>query len=198
MQWSDSFIFNLGDGADRPWSPPSPTVPGWHKDGDFFRHFLDSPEQGLLPIVLWSDVIHQAGGTFAACDSVPLVARYLRDHPEGVEPNGFPIRSMIEQCRDFIEVTGAAGDVFILHPYLLHASSQNVLKLTRVITNPPVALREPMNFNRTNPAAFSPVEKAILNGLGVERYDYQPTHQRERVIPERVLRQQREAQMAAQ
>ncbi len=41
-QWGDGFIANLGVGNDRPWQPPSPAVGGWHKDGDFFRHFLDS------------------------------------------------------------------------------------------------------------------------------------------------------------
>ena len=54
--WSDGFIINFGLGADQPWQPPSPEVSGWHKDGDFFRHFLDSPEQGLLTIVVWSDI----------------------------------------------------------------------------------------------------------------------------------------------
>jgi hypothetical protein len=47
-----------------------PSSPDWHKDGDFFRHFLDSPEQGLLTIVLWSDIEERGGGTFIAPDSV--------------------------------------------------------------------------------------------------------------------------------
>ena len=68
--WSDGFIINFGLGADQPWQPPSPEVSGWHKDGDFFRHFLDSPEQGLLTIVVWSDIYPKSGGTFVACDSV--------------------------------------------------------------------------------------------------------------------------------
>ena len=41
--WGDSMIVNFKKGADQPWQPPSPTSGGWHKDGDFFRHFLDSP-----------------------------------------------------------------------------------------------------------------------------------------------------------
>ena len=68
-QWGNSFIANLGIGADQPWNPPSAQVPGWHKDGDFFRHFLDSPEQGLLTFVIWSDIEPRGGGTFVACDS---------------------------------------------------------------------------------------------------------------------------------
>ncbi|MDQ3812580.1 MAG: hypothetical protein M3347_01360, partial [Armatimonadota bacterium] len=76
-KWGNGFILNLGIGADRPWEPPSPNVKGWHKDGDFFRHFLDSPEQGLLTLVIWSDIAPHGGGTFVACDSVPVVARFL-------------------------------------------------------------------------------------------------------------------------
>ncbi len=189
--WGDGLIVNLREGADRPWDPPSPQVKGWHKDGDFFRHFLDSPEQGLLTLVLWTDVLPQGGATFVAADSVPVVARFLAAHPEGVLPKDFPRQELIEQCHDFVEATGKAGDVYLLHPYVLHAKSQNLLGLPRMITNPPVHLLEPMDFNRPDPADFSPVERAVLRGLGVERLDFRPTGERERVVPERVARQQR-------
>lgn len=188
--WGDGLIVNLREGADRPWDPPSPRVKGWHKDGDFFRHFLDSPEQGLLTLVLWTDVLPRGGATLVAADSVPVVARFLAERPEGVLPTAFPTRDLIGQCRDFVEATGAAGDVYLLHPYVLHAKSQNLLGRPRMITNPPVHLLEPLDFNRPDPADFSPVERAVLRGLGVERLAFRPTAPRERVVPERVTRQQ--------
>jgi hypothetical protein len=52
--WTDGFIVNLTRGADQPWAPPSGDSPGWHVDGSWFRHYLDSPEQGPLTIVLWT------------------------------------------------------------------------------------------------------------------------------------------------
>ncbi|MDE2729247.1 MAG: hypothetical protein OXI19_14585, partial [Gemmatimonadota bacterium] len=55
--WGDGFIINFSFGADEVWEPPETQREGWHKDGDFFRHFLDSPEQGLLTIVVWSDIL---------------------------------------------------------------------------------------------------------------------------------------------
>jgi hypothetical protein len=189
-QWGDGFIANLGVGDDRPWQPPSPAVGGWHKDGDFFRHFLDSPEQALLSLVLWTDMLPKGGGTFVATDSVPVVARFLAEHPEGVLPRDFGYAGLIGQCRDFVEMTGEAGDVVLLHPYTLHATSQNVLGVSRIITNPSLALREPMNFNRPNPDDFSLVEQAVLRGLGVDRLDFVPSSPRESVVPERVRRQQ--------
>ena len=182
--WSDAFIMNLGVGADQPWAPPSAASKGWHKDGDFFRHFLDSPEQALLTIVCWTDMVHTGGGTFIAPDSVAHVAKFLAARPEGVTPNAFS--GLINECRDFIELTGNAGDVVLHHPFMLHATSQNVLRVERAITNPPVMLKEPMNFNRANPAEFSAVERGVLRGLGVERLDFKPTAPRERIVPDRV------------
>ncbi|MDF2441171.1 MAG: hypothetical protein JWN98_2155 [Abditibacteriota bacterium] len=190
FSFSDAFIVNLRDGDDRPWQEPSRQTPGWHKDGDFFRHFLDSPEQGLLTLVIWSDIEPRGGGTFVARDSVPAVSRFLAQHPAGVLPNQFPTQELIDQCHDFIEVTGRTGDVVLLHPFMLHASSQNHLKVPRFLTNPPVHLKEPMQFNRTD-AAYSPVEQAVLNALGVEHFDFQATGSREKVVPERVLRQRK-------
>jgi Phytanoyl-CoA dioxygenase (PhyH) len=192
-RWNDSFIANLGVGDDRPWEPPSPSVGGWHKDGDFFRHFLDSPEQGLLAFVLWTDMRHRGGGTFVAADSVGVVARFLADHPEGVLPDEFDFPALVRECSDFVEMTGHAGDVVLLHPYTLHATSQNVLGVSRIITNPPLALAEPMQFNRADADDFSLVERAVLRGLGVERLDFAPTSPRERVVPQRVRDQEARA-----
>jgi hypothetical protein len=196
-RWSDGLIANLGVGADQPWQPPSAAVGGWHKDGDFFRHFLDSPEQGLLSFVLWTDMLSTGGGTFVAADSVPVVARFLRDHPEGVLLDDFPFPELISQCSDFVEMTGKPGDVVLLHPFVLHATSQNVLQVARFISNPPLALREPLNFDRPDPSDYSLVELAVLRGLGVERLDYRPGAPREFVVPQRVLAHQAAAQQAA-
>lgn len=171
-----------------------PRAPVGHKDGDFFRHFLDSPEQGLLTLVLWSDIKPRGGGTFVAADSVGPVARMLAEHTEGIGPKSFDYPQLLAQCHNYVETTGTLGDVVLLHPYILHAVSQNHAGNARVITNPPIALSEPMDFNRADPADFSPVEQAVLRGLGVDRLDYRPTAEREQVVPERVLRQQRMAE----
>jgi len=188
--WGDSYILNLRRGADRPWQPPSPETPGWHKDGDWFVHFLDSPEQGLLVVVIWSDIKPKSGGTFIIGDSVPVVARFLKEHPEGVMPGGFPFRQFAAECNDFIELTGNAGDIVLLHPYMLHASSQNPSGVPRFMTNPAISFKEPMQFNRENPDDFSIVERTILRSLGVDCLDFQITGKRERVVPERVRKQQ--------
>ena len=196
--WGDSLIVNLWENADQPWAPPAPNAPGWHKDCDFFRHFLDSPEQGLLTLVLWTDVLPQGGATWVAADSLAPVARYLADHPEGVHPlrdSDDPVRfdyaDLLQNCTRYVEGTGSAGDVYLIHPYLLHAKGQNNLRRPRAITNPPIGLTEPMRFDRADPADHSPVERAVLRALGVQSYPFTPTAPRADVVPPRVAEQER-------
>ena len=79
--WDDGFIVNVG--KDQPEEAGDENIlqdrhaDGWHVDGDFFVHFLDSREQGLLVVPLWSDVIENGGGTLIAADSVGKVAQWL-------------------------------------------------------------------------------------------------------------------------
>lgn len=190
--WGDGYIINFGKEAS-PWQPPSPVIHReewllWHKDGDFFRHFLDSPEQGLLVIAVFSDIADQGGGTYLACDSVGHVARFLAEHPEGVLPRGTPCEEIIGECEDFIEATGSIGDVYLMHPFMLHTRSINPSGRARFIINPPVKLKEPMCFARRDPKEHSPVERAVLRALGKDSYDFVPSHPRQAIIPERLQR----------
>jgi hypothetical protein len=189
--WGNFFIANYGFGRNKEWVAPSPKAEGWHVDGDMFLHFLDSADQGLLVVVLFSDIHPQGGGTFIACDSVEKIARYLAAHPEGVEPNGFSAKTLIQQCKDCRETTGKAGDVFLLHPFTLHTSSYNHRPEARFMINPVVELREPMRLDRrSDGSAYSPVEQAINRALGVEHYDFKPTSPRRRIVPPRIAQQQ--------
>jgi len=60
--WKDSLIVNLGtpEGEDKPVAPQD--LDGWHVDGDFFVHYLDSPEQALLVTPLFTDIAPSGGG----------------------------------------------------------------------------------------------------------------------------------------
>ncbi|MCA9836766.1 MAG: phytanoyl-CoA dioxygenase family protein [Trueperaceae bacterium] len=178
LNWSDAFVVNFRMGADKPWQEPSAEHKGWHKDGSFFRHFLDSYEQALLVIVIWSDIAPKGGGTFIAPDSIDVMAKFFLEHPEGVDPKDFDFQSLIAECSEFIEVTGEVGDVIIMHPFMLHASSPNHSGKVRFITNPPVILKEPLNLNREDKSEFSPLELATLRALGKDRLEFQLTRPR--------------------
>jgi hypothetical protein len=194
-RWTDGFIVNFGREPALRWAPPGPVVrpeQAWHADGDFFRHFLDSPEQGLLVIALFSDIEERGGGTQLACDSVDHVARFLAAHPEGVLLGQIPADEIVSRCTDFAEVTGSIGDVFFLHPFMLHTWSVSERDTARFIINPPVTLRQPMRFDRPHDADHSAVERVVLRALGTDRFPFSPTGPHERIVPERLTAEQRQ------
>jgi hypothetical protein len=171
-------------------------------------HFLDSPEQALLVIPIFSDIQANGGGTYISPDGLNMIAAYLSKHPEGVLPTGLsftPSTSQFEKqeedpgywshlqeikrCQHFVELTGSIGDVILLHPLMLHTASKNHLRVPRIITNPPVALKAPFNFNREDSDEFSLVELKTLKALGLGRLDFNITSERRRIVPDRVKHQ---------
>ncbi|KAJ6469261.1 hypothetical protein C8R45DRAFT_1055112 [Mycena sanguinolenta] len=187
-KWNDSFIVNLG--VEGQGEVPPRELEGWHVDGDFFVHFLDSPEQALLVIPLFSDIAPGGGGTAICTDGIGVVAKHLYDNPAGVtpwmDPRGTPeptgpnrlafYRSIVQNPAlssdaSFHEMTGQVGDVYLLHPLMVHSATKNATRVPRVITNPPVALKEPFRFLARSSvsdaaAGFSLVEQKTLLALG--------------------------------
>jgi hypothetical protein len=75
--WTDSFIVNLGSPEFEGKRTPPKELDGWHVDGDFFVHFLDSPEQALLVIPCWSDVTEDAGATWVSDEGPRTIGKLL-------------------------------------------------------------------------------------------------------------------------
>jgi len=97
---------------------------------------------------------------------------------------------MVQGCTDssFHEMTGSVGDVILLHPLMLHSASKNGRRQPRIITNPPVSLKEPFNFHRQDcPEEYSLVELKTLKELGKDNLrGWKITARREAVVPERL------------
>lgn len=198
--WRDGLIVNLGT-AELEGKPVAPQdLDNWHVDGDFFVHYLDSPEQGLLVTPLYSDIVPGGGATFICPEAIPKVAQHLHDHPEGVSPRMAPrdhpdfsgernpgwCAATARASSHFVEATGNCGDVYLLHPLMLHSASSNPLRRLRIIANPPVHLREPFRFDRED-SNFSLVERTTLRALGKDRLDeWKITVPRERIVPLRI------------
>jgi Phytanoyl-CoA dioxygenase (PhyH) len=184
----DNLIVNFPDPGARWWPPTEHWAPeaGWHKDGDFFRHFLDSPEQGMLGIVFWRDVTPDQGATYVVTDSIAPVARVLAEAPDGILPADFPTEQIVAQSNRFRALTGAQGSIVWAHPYLVHSASINKTDRVRIISNTTVMLCEPMRFSGDD--ARSPVEQVVLDALGVNALDFRPTHPRQHVTSERERR----------
>ncbi|KFY32256.1 hypothetical protein V493_00371 [Pseudogymnoascus sp. VKM F-4281 (FW-2241)] len=202
--WGDSLIVNLGTPEWEGKFPHPKELDGWHVDGDFFMHYLDSKEQGLLVIPLFTDIRDNCGGTMICPDAIPHIAKHLYTHPDGVSPLMVPrgeqpkhndlgwYSEVVNQCSDFREMTGSIGDVILMHPLMVHSASRNSLRVPRMITNPRVEIKEHFNFDRENPKDYSLVELKTLESLGKERLEgWKATGPREAVIPERVKNQER-------
>ncbi|THW73643.1 hypothetical protein D6D19_05496 [Aureobasidium pullulans] len=180
----------------------------WHVDGDFFHHFLDSKEQALLPIVLFGDIKVGGGGTMICPDAIATMAKHLAAHPEGLMPDMTCIEGRATPYKDFDHgffdqavkgvpkdmfktATGKAGDIYLLHPLMVHSAAPNYLREPRFITNPPVALKEPFNFDRQDGSTYSLVEQKTLQALGHPEglKGWKITTERKFLIPERVKQQ---------
>jgi uncharacterized protein (DUF433 family) len=139
---------------------------GWHVDGDDFHHHLTSPEQGLVTVFFFSDVSPGDGGTAVAVGSHHAVAHLLAD----AEPAGLRYEDLLHKlpsvkATQVVELTGEAGDVAMLHPFLIHGFSANTGTKVRFACNPRYSLKEPMQIDRAD-SAHSPVEEAIRRALG--------------------------------
>ncbi|KAI0755377.1 hypothetical protein C8Q80DRAFT_1334842 [Daedaleopsis nitida] len=204
--------------APRAWGAITELLGGEDRIDPAASAWGDSFIQALLVIPLFTDILPGGGATYIAPDGLSPVARFLAAHPQGVYPrqlsfvpSGVPGASDLSvplsalraragegafwshldaarACSNFVELTGSAGDVVLMHPLMLHSASPNLLRAQRVITNPPVALKAPFRFARTGAPGdeYSVVERATLRALGVDRLEFAVAREREGVVPARV------------
>lgn len=131
------------------------TVPahGWHVDASYVSAL--SPPAGVRTHALFGDVAPRAGGTLIVSGSHRLVHKYFQDNPPPPGARGADCRRLLqchpylrdlhtegngdERARRFmdhveehdgiplqvVENTGAAGDVILLHPLVLHVATSN-------------------------------------------------------------------------
>ncbi|KAL2172802.1 hypothetical protein VTG60DRAFT_2621 [Thermothelomyces hinnuleus] len=100
-------------------------------------------------------------------------------------------RNVAKSCSNFVEATGQVGDVYLMHPLMLHAPSSNALRRVRIITNPAVSLKTEHCFDRED-GNYSLVEQVTLRALGKDRLPgWKATGPREARVPERVRIQEK-------
>jgi hypothetical protein len=143
---------------------------GWHIEASYesdggWRVNVRSRARGLLALYLFSDVDTNSAPTRLRPGSHLDAARVLA--PAG--DDGLEWAEAARQAaqasarRPTALATGRAGDVFLCHPFLVHAASwPHRDRLPRIMAQPAVALHG--QFPLTVP--LSPVEQAILDGMG--------------------------------
>ncbi|MFB9965716.1 phytanoyl-CoA dioxygenase family protein [Sinosporangium siamense] len=148
---------------------------GWHIDAGFggddgtWRANLASDGRALLVLGLFSDTGPDDAPTRVRVgshlDVPPILAAAGK---EGVDV--FAAAEEIERAsrhRPEVLATGGAGDVYLCHPFLVHAAQGHRGTRVRFLAQPPLEPAAPLDPGR--PAAdLSPVERAIRRSLRVE------------------------------
>ncbi|EJU00396.1 hypothetical protein DACRYDRAFT_23289 [Dacryopinax primogenitus] len=166
----DQFIINNGSEYWENNDSVPQNAKGWHTDNDWYRQFLDSSENALVVVHLFTDIPPRGGGTCLCEDGIAGVLKVLYDNKQGLDsPFTQLTMAHIKDCKEFTSVSGKAGDTFIMHSYLPHTNGPNHLRTPRIITNPHVTLKEPFNLDRADPSDYSLIEQVILSRLGRER-----------------------------
>ncbi len=184
--WSmGGFIVNTKFKRDQPWTMPAMNE-GWHVDGDFFHHFLDSREQSLLTVQAFTPMRSRWGATVIAEGSHRPIARMLRDHPEGFDPGAV--------CREAkktftfadcppIEVQAEPGTFVYCHPLMWHASSPNTDGPARFMMNAVPIIKDHFRFDDLDRASV--VERATIMACGGKPFEFRITGERQRYTPNR-------------
>jgi hypothetical protein len=149
------------------WQPDGTTeIPdcGWHVDGNWFRHTVDCPKQGLLVIGIFTDLDPGGGGTVLAEGSHRRAIRILARHPEGLAHRELFDAVLEEPIGGFHEITGRAGDVILAHPLLFHTRGTKRSGPPRILSNTEAPLLVPIEWNRP-PHERSPLEDSIVRAL---------------------------------
>lgn len=150
---------------------------GWHIDASFAgpgsdpNDFLSwcvniaSRGRALLMLFLFSDVGEDDAPTRIRVGSHMEIARMLA--PAGED--GVPISALdwtrTAHCPE-TTATGAAGTVYLCHPFLVHAAQVNRGRAPRFLAQPPLFAREPYKLEGKEESAYVPVERAIRRALG--------------------------------
>jgi hypothetical protein len=170
-RWVDAIRQVAGpDAAPTPWMggtcairfpiDADPGDDGWHIDGSYtppgangFWANIRSRERALLMLVLYTDV----GG-----DDAPTRIRAGSHHliPAALEPYGdagiMSLDLSLPAAVDDLPValaTGSAGDVYLCHPFLVHAAQRNRGSSVRFLSQPAVPWREGVDGFPVSPAA---------------------------------------------
>jgi hypothetical protein len=156
-------------------SPADPGDTGWHVDVSFDTdkpNFLDwrvnvaSRGRLLLMLFLFSDIGEDDAPTRIRAGSHIDIARQLAAAGETgmtlgqLAADGFAGSAH----RPEVLATGAAGTVYLCHPFLVHAAQPHRGSTPRFMAQPPLLPREPAQLTRGDDA-YSPVEQAIRKAL---------------------------------
>jgi hypothetical protein len=157
---------------------PHPDLPGddgWHIEGSYlpdaqpWPYFANYRSRGraLLMLFLFTDVTEADAPTRIRVGShLAVPARLRRYGDEGISFMRIGETGVLEATAHLpvTHATGRAGDVYLCHPFLVHAAQAQTGGAPRFMAQPPLEPSVPLELERSD-AAYSPVERAIRAGL---------------------------------
>ncbi|NUO46629.1 MAG: phytanoyl-CoA dioxygenase [Streptomyces sp.] len=153
-----------------------PDDAGWHIEGSYVPEGAQLPhtnlrsrDRALLMLFLFSEITEADAPTRIRVGShldVPSVlapygeagADFLTLGPQVAEASAH---------RPLAHATGVPGDVYLCHPFLVHAAQPHHGTRPRFMAQPPLMSATPHELERKD-ADYSPVERAIRRGLSGE------------------------------
>ena len=154
-------------------SQADPGDAGWHIEGSYavdgeWWVNVGSRDRGLLALFLLTDVDPDSAPTRVRPGSHRDVPRVLAPAgAEGLHGHEAAVRAAAASAhRPTVLATGRAGDVFLCHPFLVHAASwPHRGRFPRMIAQPGVALLGEYSLAPPPGEPPPPVQQAILEGL---------------------------------
>ncbi|MGV3711276.1 MAG: phytanoyl-CoA dioxygenase, partial [Gemmatimonas sp.] len=125
---------------------------------------INSRGRALLMLFLFSDVGENDAPTRIRVGSHRQIARQLAPHGDAGVTLGELATNGFEESADCREVlaSGAAGTVYLCHPFLVHAAQPHSGRHPRFMAQPPLMPRVPFNLSAPE-GQLSPVESAIVH-----------------------------------
>jgi hypothetical protein len=157
-------------------SPGDTGDTGWHVDASFgwddpdfmnWRVNVSSKGRALLMLFLFSDVGQDDAPTRLLPGSHKDIARGLAEAGDG----GLTLKELVNVIEDLeprpqVFATGAAGTVYLCHPFLVHAAQTHRGQTPRFMAQPPLLPRTEQQLERSD-GAYSAVERATRSALGL-------------------------------
>jgi hypothetical protein len=145
---------------------------GYHIEGSYAgpagqRWWVNirSRARGLLALFLFTDVGPDDAPARLICGSHLAVPRFLAPYGEAGTGSDTRLWYPSTLCRPVAHATGAAGDVFLCHPFIVHTATWPHRGTgPRMIAQPAVSVPAGFALDGTDP---SPVAHAILKGLAM-------------------------------
>ncbi|AEW98825.1 phytanoyl-CoA dioxygenase family protein [Streptantibioticus cattleyicolor] len=155
--------------------PEEPDDAGWHIEGSYlpdgargFHANVRSRDRALLMLLLFTETGEADAPTRIRVGSHLDVPPVLNRYGEaGVSI--FEIAAEVERVsahRPVVRATGRPGDVYLCHPFLVHAAQPHHGTRPRFMAQPPLHPAVPCDPYRTD-GPLSPVEAAIRTALAL-------------------------------